>query len=76
MSSDTEAEDMIPLYDGMHPEDRGPMSAMRLTCCVLADRETFYISDPVTGYTDCKFLDQIKAGAVTRTHYSGTKIFA
>ena len=43
---------------------------------MLSDRETFYISDPVTGYTDYKFLDQVEPGAATRTHYSGTKIFA
>ena len=39
------------------------------------NRETFYGPDPVVGYTDYKFLDQIKPGTPTRTHYSGTKIF-
>ncbi|CAL5229665.1 g13030 [Coccomyxa viridis] len=40
------------------------------------DRKTFYSPDPVKGYTDYPFLDQIKPGTPTRTHYSGTKIYA
>ena len=47
----------------------------KLTLSLLAYRDTFYTPDPVVGYTDYKFLDEIEPGTPTRTHYSGTKIF-
>ncbi len=33
------------------------------------NRATFYSPDPVVGYTDYKFLDQIEPGTKTKMHY-------
>ena len=39
------------------------------------DRDTFYSTDPVKGYSDYPFLDEIPKDTPTYMHYSGMEMF-